>query len=69
MQFDFKGKLVTITYDDEVCTHAARCVRSLPTVFDPDRTPWVDPDGASVEAIRKAVDVCPSGALGVRTDA
>lgn len=69
MQHDFKGKLVTVTYDDEVCQHAAVCVRRLPTVFDPDRTPWVDPDGASVEAIRQAVDACPSGALGMRADA
>ena len=69
MQHDFKGKLVTVSYDDEVCVHAAQCVGSLRAVFDPDRTPWVDPDGASIEAIRRAVDACPSGALEVRADA
>lgn len=68
MQHEFRGTDLTITYDDEVCTHAAECVRGLPNVFDPEQSPWVNPDGAPVDAIRESVSACPSGALGVRAD-
>jgi uncharacterized Fe-S cluster protein YjdI len=63
MQHEFKGAHITITYDDAVCTHAANCVRSLPTVFDADRSPWIEPNAASVEEIVATVNACPSGAL------
>jgi uncharacterized Fe-S cluster protein YjdI len=56
---------LTITYDTEVCIHSANCVGSLPSVFDADRTPWIDPDGDSIEKITAAVQSCPSGALSV----
>jgi uncharacterized Fe-S cluster protein YjdI len=65
MQHQFQGKSLTITYDDEVCIHAANCVRSLPTVFDANRTPWIDPDGAAIEQVTGAVESCPSGALSL----
>jgi uncharacterized Fe-S cluster protein YjdI len=38
-------------------------VKSLPAVFNVDATPWVNANGASVEAIKKTVSACPSGAL------
>ncbi len=63
MKQEFRGKGLAITYDDEVCTHAANCVRSLPSVFDADRTPWIDPDGASIDQIAATIAACPSGAL------
>lgn len=65
MQHEFRGTDLTITYDDEVCTHAAECVRGLPSVFDPEKTPWVNPGGASPGQIRAQVAACPSGALRV----
>jgi uncharacterized Fe-S cluster protein YjdI len=68
MEHEFRGQSVTITYDDDVCTHAANCVRSLPGVFDANRRPWVDPDGASADEIAAAVRACPSGALSLRRD-
>lgn len=54
---------VTVTYDPEVCTHAARCVKGLPGVFDIKRKPWIDVDGAAAEEIAAQVAKCPSGAL------
>lgn len=54
---------VTITYDADVCTHAARCVKGLPSVFNVDRDPWIDPSGASADQIAAQVAKCPSGAL------
>ena len=63
MKHEFTGEHITITYDDAVCTHAANCVRSLPAVFDADRTPWIEPNEAPVEDAVAAVKACPSGAL------
>lgn len=55
---------VTVTYDPGVCTHAARCVKGLPSVFDVNRKPWIDVDGATADEIQAQVAKCPSGALG-----
>jgi uncharacterized Fe-S cluster protein YjdI len=54
---------VTVTYDSEICTHAGRCVKGLPAVFDANRKPWVDVSAASAEAIEAQVAKCPSRAL------
>jgi uncharacterized Fe-S cluster protein YjdI len=63
MKHTFKGDHITITYDDAVCTHAANCVRSLPAVFDANRSPWIEPNAAPVEQACAVVKACPSGAL------
>lgn len=54
---------IIVRYDPAVCTHAGRCVQSLPAVFDVSRNPWIDVNGASADAIVAAVARCPSGAL------
>ncbi len=63
MKHEFRGDKVTITYDDDVCTHAGECVGGLPKVFDPKRKPWINPDGATPEENEAQVAKCPSGAL------
>ena len=55
---------ITVTYDTEICTHAGRCVKGLPGVFDAKRKPWVDVDAATAEEIEQQVGKCPSRALG-----
>ena len=42
---------VTVTYDPDICTHAGRCVKGLPSVFDVKRKPWIDVDGAPAEQV------------------
>ena len=54
---------ITVTYDSKVCTHAGRCVKGLPGVFDIKRKPWIDVEGAAAEEIAAQVAKCPSGAL------
>lgn len=54
---------VTVTYDPKICTHAGRCVKGLPGVFDIKRKPWIDVDGATADEIAAQVGKCPSGAL------
>ena len=58
------GKL-TVTYNTETCIHAANCVKGLPSVFDTNRTPWIDVNGASEAELAAQVAKCPSGALQI----
>lgn len=57
---------VVVEYDVKRCIHAEECVRGLPDVFDPDRSPWIAPDRADADAIAEVVERCPTGALHYR---
>ncbi len=59
----YENASIRVAYDVERCIHAAECVHRLPTVFDPDRRPWIDPDGATADAIAAMIVHCPTGAL------
>lgn len=50
------------------CIHSAICFRGLPSVFDPQKRPWVTIDGADTDTIIAQVEKCPSGALSYRLD-
>jgi CDGSH-type Zn-finger protein/uncharacterized Fe-S cluster protein YjdI len=54
---------VTVTWDRARCIHAQACVDGLPSVFDPERRPWIDPDQADADAVEAVVMQCPTGAL------
>ncbi len=54
---------VTVEWKPKLCIHTMMCFEGLPTVFDPDRRPWVDPEAATTEEIVAQVKECPSGAL------
>ncbi len=61
---------ITVTFDPEVCIHAAACIRGLPAVFDVKRKRWIRPEAATPDEVAAQVARCPSGALQViRTDA
>ena len=46
-----------------VCPAPGICLRTLPSVFDVRRRPWVDLQGADASAVSDAVARCPTGAL------
>lgn len=54
---------IIVLWDNDRCIHSEHCARNLPTVFRPGQRPWIDVEGDSVEAIRRTIDGCPSGAL------
>lgn len=60
---NYVGKDITIHDNRGVCAHDGACSKNLPSVFDMDRRPWINPNGAGVEEIVKTVKKCPSGAL------
>ena len=60
---EYRGKDIIIRYDEDTCIHAGNCVKNLPAVFDVNRKPWVNPDDATVNAIKNTIATCPSRAL------
>ncbi|MCJ7599476.1 MAG: (4Fe-4S)-binding protein [Methyloceanibacter sp.] len=60
---DYRNDKIVVRYDPKICIHAGDCVRGLPKVFDVGKKPWIDVDGASLDAIAAQVRECPSGAL------
>ena len=53
-----------VTWDEEVCIHAGKCVGGLPEVFKIEDGKFViDESAASDDDIKKVVAQCPSGAL------
>lgn len=60
---DYTGKKIVIHDNRSICAHAGYCTDGLAAVFRYGKQPWIDPDGADVEAIAETVRKCPSGAL------
>ena len=57
---------ITVTFDPNLCTHSAICVRGLPAVFDTKRSRWVRPELGTPDEVAAQVARCPSGALQAR---
>ncbi|MFP4479205.1 MAG: glutamate synthase-related protein [Candidatus Izemoplasmatales bacterium] len=64
----YEGKEVTIHDDRGICSHAGYCTDGLPKVFNMDKDPWIDPNGASKKEIIETIEKCPSGALSYKID-
>jgi CDGSH-type Zn-finger protein len=60
---DYVGAGVTIHDNRGICQHAGFCTDNLSKVFRLRQEPWIEPNGATVEAIINQVRQCPSGAL------
>jgi len=54
---------VTIVWKPGECIHSGICFRGLGEVFDPQKRPWITPEGSTTEKIITQVKKCPSGAL------
>ena len=56
---------IKVGWEPEKCTHSANCVNGLPGVFDVNKRPWINVDGANRDEIIAQVAKCPSGALSI----
>jgi CDGSH-type Zn-finger protein len=63
---EYAGIDISIFYNAVVCYHAKECVTNLPTVFDSDSRPWVNPNGSDAKSIINVIKKCPSGALSYK---
>ncbi|MGC9331320.1 MAG: thiamine pyrophosphate-binding protein [Bacteroidales bacterium] len=59
----YKGSRITIHDNRGICSHAGFCTDNLPGVFRMGTEPWIDPEGADIEEIKRIIKMCPSGAL------
>lgn len=66
---DVNGVPVTVHYTPVLCTHAAQCQIKAKSVFDPQKSPWIQPENGDLEHILRAIADCPSGALRVSVGA
>lgn len=57
---------IEVSWDPELCFHAAECVKGAAKVFDPRRRPWIQLEHEPAEKILEVVARCPSGALMAR---
>jgi CDGSH-type Zn-finger protein/uncharacterized Fe-S cluster protein YjdI len=62
-QRTYETDAILVHWDSSRCIHTGICLRTLPSVFDLRRRPWVDLRGAEANAVADAVARCPTGAL------
>ncbi|MGQ2985302.1 (4Fe-4S)-binding protein [Flavobacterium sp.] len=63
---EYQKDNLTVIWEPKKCIHAGICVKTLPKVYDPKATPWVNCNNASVDELKAQIDACPSGALSYR---
>ncbi|WPP48713.1 (4Fe-4S)-binding protein [Catalinimonas niigatensis] len=63
---EYQKNKLTIIWKPNKCIHSGVCVRTLPKVYDPKAKPWIRPENASEEELKRQIDICPSGALSYR---
>ncbi len=59
----FSNGEITVFWKPELCIHSANCLISLPGVFNPKKSPWINIHGADSLDIMRTIDRCPSRAL------
>ncbi len=69
MKKEYTNGEVTIVWQPDLCIHSAKCVQGLPGVFDNQKKPWINSEGAKTESIIAQVKTCPSGALSTYLNA
>lgn len=63
---EYSNGEVIIIWKQTLCQHSGNCVKSLSSVFSPQRRPWIDANSAPTNEIVAAINKCPSGALSYR---
>lgn len=59
----YTGTEVDVFFHQDKCTHAANCIKYLPSTFNMNRKPWILPNAALREDVKRIVLTCPSEAL------
>ena len=60
----YVARQFTILDNRGICAHSGQCTDALPTVFRAGAEPFVAPAGGRADDILRAIQACPSGALG-----
>ncbi|WP_394751276.1 (4Fe-4S)-binding protein [Spongiimicrobium salis] len=68
MSKTYSNGTITIHWQPKKCQHAGVCVRTLPKVYKPKNTPWINIQNATTEELIEQINNCPSGALSYTTN-
>jgi CDGSH-type Zn-finger protein/truncated hemoglobin YjbI len=60
----YETRQFTLLDNRGICAHSGRCTDALPTVFRAGAEPFVAPAGGRADDILRAIQACPSAALG-----
>ncbi|MDR7127961.1 putative Fe-S cluster protein YjdI [Algoriphagus sp. 4150] len=60
---EYQKDELTVIWKPKKCIHSGVCVKTLPKVYDPNASPWIKPENASLEALKSQINACPSKAL------
>jgi len=60
---EYSNGEVTVVWKPNLCIHSTNCINGLPNVFDLNKRPWINAEGAGSDEIISQVNKCPSGAL------
>jgi uncharacterized Fe-S cluster protein YjdI len=60
---EYSNEEITIVWKSDLCTHSKKCWQGLINVFNPDKRPWININGASTDKVVAQVKQCPSKAL------
>jgi uncharacterized Fe-S cluster protein YjdI len=63
---EYQKDNLTVVWEPKKCIHSGMCVKALPKVYDPKASPWIRPENASLEDLKRQIDTCPSKALSYR---
>ncbi len=63
---EYSNDEITVVWKPGICVHSEICVNTLPKVYDPKGSPWINVDNAGADELVKQIDMCPSGALSYR---
>lgn len=61
----YENNEIVIFWNSDKCFHFTKCIHASPLTFDVNRKPWIQLGNASNPEVWKAVEQCPSGALGI----
>lgn len=59
----YENDSIKVHWKSDLCMHSAVCTKGLGEVFDTEKRPWINVNGASADDIARVVEQCPTGAL------
>lgn len=65
---EYSNGELTILWRSGLCVHSEKCVNGLPSVFNINSSPWINPSKADSKVIIEQVSKCPSGALSIKRE-